>query len=478
MRDALLSMYRPASTLFVCTCLGVLAGGGCDEAPARPQVELFIDVDMAVPLQITDEISADAAVDTLRIDVFAGDRDPIESRILSLLSADDLPLSFGIPSSAAADGRVIVRIRAFRSIFATPGEQDGAVVLDPRPEVTVDRLVALTLPAEGIETKSVVLHGECIGTPVRFGVGGEADRTCIDADNLDALSTDAIASGAPTTSAGTWSRAQVRECEGEAPAGAICIPGGLAVLGDAQFLPLTEFEINFAPVPLRVVWLDPFYMDRTEITVGDLRSLIGAGYVGPLPAPVDPAHTLRKNCTWDPASADDLPVNCISFEVADEVCAFRGGTVPSEAQWEHAARGRGARRIYPWGDEDPDCCSASVARFQDGDCDEELEIEAAASHLGEGDCLGDVSRDGVVDLAGSMTELMRDSLASFGDPCWSHVEGAPRILDNRVCIGATGRMGRGASWSGTFGQVPLPIRESFSQAHPGNGFRCVYEAAL
>ncbi len=446
---------------------------GCQEAPARPQVELFIDVDMPVPAQIGEALSTDAMVDSLRIEVLDADLSVKDSRTFSISSLEVLPLSFGIPTELFEGGHALVRIRAYRAAFATPGELEESPVLDPIAEVTVDRLVDVSLPAEGVGTAAVTLHGDCIGTRITLPIGDAPGFTCLDGEHLHAAATEGIDATAPVaTSAGTWARARRVACRADAPEGTVCIPGGLMVFGDPAFQNVGEYDL--ASLPLRVVQVDPFFLDLSEVTVGDMRALIADGYDGPLPYAPEPDDPSKADCTWEsPAGA--LPVNCIDVGVGDAVCAARGGKIPSEVRWEYAARGHGARLLYSWGSSPPACCSASIGRGQNLDCEAEQGIEAVRSHPGSVDCLGDVSPDGIYDLGGSVSELVLDSVSSLADACWEPLEGGPAILVNPICKSATGRVARGGAWGFAFADAPLPVRRTFLEDDPYYGFRCAYE---
>jgi len=98
----------------------------------------------------------------------------------------------------------------------------------------------------------------------------------------------------------------------------------------------------------------------------------------------DPTHPM-------PPGAARHPVTGITFEEALAYAESRGGSLPTEVQWEYAARGP-ERRLYPWGDQAPDC---RRAHFRGCEPEGSLPVMSRA---------GDVTPEGVHDLAGNVRE--------------------------------------------------------------------------
>lgn len=86
------------------------------------------------------------------------------------------------------------------------------------------------------------------------------------------------------------------------------------------------------------VYVPAFAMDRTEVTLGAYSACVAARRCRPL----SPALARRAR------HAPRLPAEELTFDDAVAYCAFVGGRLPSEAEWERAARGPG-RRLFPWG---------------------------------------------------------------------------------------------------------------------------------
>jgi formylglycine-generating enzyme required for sulfatase activity len=122
------------------------------------------------------------------------------------------------------------------------------------------------------------------------------------------------------------------------------IPGGTFTMGQER---IAEAE---APNPPHVVRLSPFQIGRHPVTNAEYRAFVDAtGAALPLSA----EHTLFG----DP----ERPVVGVGWKEAVQFCAWAGGTLPTEAQWELTARGLDGRR-YPWGDSPPDDALACFAQ--------------------------------------------------------------------------------------------------------------------
>jgi formylglycine-generating enzyme required for sulfatase activity len=100
----------------------------------------------------------------------------------------------------------------------------------------------------------------------------------------------------------------------------------------------------FADNPARLVELKAFELDETEVTVDAYRTCVTAGTCR------QPAT--GSECNWDKPDRGDHPVNCVDWAQATTYCGWVGKRLPTEEEWEAAARGA-TGRDYPWGNAPP-----------------------------------------------------------------------------------------------------------------------------
>ncbi|MDI7267128.1 MAG: SUMF1/EgtB/PvdO family nonheme iron enzyme [Myxococcota bacterium] len=131
----------------------------------------------------------------------------------------------------------------------------------------------------------------------------------------------------------------------EAGAGKVLVPAGPFWRGhpDGPPHPFGNPDTH----PMRLIEISAFRIDRAEVTVGDYRRCVDAGKCS------------AALCQGQPEAyvGPDLPATCVSWRQAAAYCAWAGGRLPTEAEWEKAARGLDGRK-YPWGGAAPTCESA------------------------------------------------------------------------------------------------------------------------
>jgi formylglycine-generating enzyme required for sulfatase activity len=141
------------------------------------------------------------------------------------------------------------------------------------------------------------------------------------------------------------------------PEGMVLIPGGRFFMGSDD----PGFELWR---PAHRVAIDTFCVDTYEVTAADYKACSDVGYCKrPDPIPSYPKATGTSDeqyekdravqaelCNFGKQDRAKHPINCVSWDLADNFCKSRRARLPSEAEWEYAARGADGRK-YPWGDE-------------------------------------------------------------------------------------------------------------------------------
>jgi formylglycine-generating enzyme required for sulfatase activity len=157
--------------------------------------------------------------------------------------------------------------------------------------------------------------------------------------------------------------------------------------------------------PRHTVYLDAFWIDRTEVTnaryvqflnaLGAHAGACGGRDCAETRVEDRYSHILRQGGRYvvEPGF-EDHPATQVSWYGAQAYCAWAGARLPTEAEWEKAARGVDGRR-YPWGDRAPGC-----DRAQYGDCGGET-VPVGANPAGASPC-------GALDMAGNVWEWVAD----------------------------------------------------------------------
>jgi iron(II)-dependent oxidoreductase len=167
----------------------------------------------------------------------------------------------------------------------------------------------------------------------------------------------------------------------------ICVSGGSFVMGCD---PGEGWYLDEQPE--HIVSLSPYYIDLHEVTVARYRECVTAGA----------CTTPDTGSTYDFPSGDALPVNEVSWFQAVDFCTWDGGRrLPTEAEWEKAARGPAPREVLnPWGDDPATCAHVPAADCQ---ADPSNPVPSAVDAHPP-----DISYYGVLGMGGNVDEWVHD----------------------------------------------------------------------
>lgn len=205
--------------------------------------------------------------------------------------------------------------------------------------------------------------------------------------------------------------------------------------------------------PIHTVYLDGYWIDRTEVTNGMYDLCVQEG------ACVQPANlsSYTRNSYYPNPAYADYPVIYVSWEDANAYCAWVGGHLPTEAQWEKAARWDAEKqqaRTYPWGEE----ISCEIANYTSSCVGDTSKV---------GNYLIGASYYGALDMAGNIWEWVAD---------WYGTHYYSQLVRNNPMGPITGinRVLRGGAWSKDSYIARTAYRSSNDHAYSTSfmGFRC------
>ena len=246
---------------------------------------------------------------------------------------------------------------------------------------------------------------------------------------------------------------------GEVHGSMACIPGGPFIRG-------SDAHWDHAK-PQAEVWLQTFWMDVYEVTYAEYQACIQAGACrrGSGPQYVDFDRPVQ-------------PINGINWFDAQKYCEAQGKRLPTEAEWEKAARGTDGR-TYPWGEEEADCSLAIIKTPEEGrGCG--VKKSGKKPETGYPWNVGSRAPNeyGLYDMAGNSYEWVADWFARSYEECGEACSGVdPKgpCDGAETCQGHRLKVVRGGSWYWD----PERATTIYRRAHvPSNdpfhhfGFRC------
>jgi formylglycine-generating enzyme required for sulfatase activity/serine/threonine protein kinase len=267
------------------------------------------------------------------------------------------------------------------------------------------------------------------------------------------------------------------------PDGMVLVPGGKFFMGSDE----PAFKLW---QPAHNVTVDTFCIDVTEATAGDYKACSDVGECKrPGSAPdfpksaseTDDAHkklvdAYAELCTFGKEGLEKHPINCVSWDLADAFCKVKKKRLPTEAEWEFAARGSDGRK-FPWGDEPgmKDHMNAAGLEFNKWEVAHQLKPSPRMYDYDDGFAgtapVGSFPKGrtkyGADDFIGNVWEWTADWFETYKAEEQINPKGAP--TGDRKAIRGGGFNGGIVLWL----NPAFRFHQLATASAPGIGFRCV-----
>jgi formylglycine-generating enzyme required for sulfatase activity len=214
--------------------------------------------------------------------------------------------------------------------------------------------------------------------------------------------------------------------------------------------------------PAHNVILNGFWIDQTEVTNKRYAQCVVSGDCDP---PSEKRTSTRdSNSYYGNSQYNHYPVLQVNWYDAKTYCEWVGGRLPTEAEWEYAAGGP-EERMYPWGEETPDCGKANYKH----------NLLECVGDTTSGYYLDGASWVGAYVMSGNVSEWVADWYSSYSSQAQTNpigpVEGDPVRGDRKVI--------RGGNWGSGWLEIRVASRSHGSPSFSSYriGFRCTVETS-
>ena len=342
------------------------------------------------------------------------------------------------------------------------------------PEPVATQAPAASSRGAGVRMMAMALGAAIVGgvvvTAVSMHGGDKATKSVVSA------TASASASSAPM-----------------APAMPACPKDMIHIEGGQFYMGSSDPKADPHEKPSHSVMLTPYCIDRTEVTVeaykacSDVGKCPPAGHANSFAGLTDGiAKVLDPLCTInEPGGKAKHPINCVDWEMAANYCKQQGGRLPTEAEWEFAARGPDGR-AYPWGDDPPgpsfinacgsECIDWAKKNGMLGQVAFAPPMYAANDKFATTAPVGSFpdgkSRYGLLDVVGNVWEWTADFYAEYS----KEPQKDPKGPEN-----GEARVARGGAWNGSdLAWVRPTYRFHFApdSRSYGVGFRCAASPSM